>query len=121
MSQISIEKMTSVAHEYRLEDIARWSKQDERLDLPSMDFMAISKAILKARVFLPLHSFIDQVLQFFDIVLFQLTPNSYHIMMAFFITFSEARMVEPSLGHFAYIFGIKVVVKACGVLVLDQS
>ena len=76
-----------------------------------MGFMAISKAILKVGVFLPLHPFIDQVLQFFDIVLFQLTLNSYHIIVAFFIAFSEVCGVEPSLEHFAYIFGIKVVAK----------
>ena len=76
--------------------------------------MAISEAILKAGVFLPLHPFIDQVLQFFDIVSFQLSPNSYLVIVAFFITFLEACEVEPSLGHFTHIFGIKVIAKHAG-------
>ena len=87
VSRISIEKMVFVAHEYRLRGLARWPKPDERLHLPPISFMTISKTILKAGVFLPLHPFIDQVLQFFDIVSFQLTPNSYRIIMAFYIAF----------------------------------
>ena len=35
-------------------------------------------------------------------------------MVAFFISFSMACGVEPSLGHFAYIFGIKVMAKHVG-------
>ena len=50
-----------------------WATGDEKLHLPHSGYMAISKAILKTRVFLPLHSFIDQVLEFFNIVL--LLPN----------------------------------------------
>ena len=77
-----------MAREYKIEGLARWPKPNERLHLPPVGFMAISEAILKAGVFLPLYQFIDQVLQFFDIVPFQLTSNSYHIIVAFFITFS---------------------------------
>ena len=111
MSRISIENMAFVAHEYRLGGLACWPKSDERLHLPPLGFMAISEVILKARFFLPLHPFIDQVLQFFDIVPFQLTLNSYCIIVAFFVAFSEACGVEPLLGHFAYIFRIKVIAK----------
>ena len=118
MSRISIEKMDSVAREYKLGGLARWPKPDERPHLPPVGFMAISEAILKVGVFLPLHPFIDQVLKLFDIAPFQLTSNSYRIMVSFFITFSEAYRVEPSLGHFAYIFGIKTVAKYAGFLYL---
>ena len=76
--------------------------------------MALSEAILKAGVFLPLHPFIDQVLQFFDIIPFQLTLNSYCIIATFFITFLEACGVEPSIGHFDYVFGIKAFAKNAG-------
>ena len=84
---------------------------DEGPHLPPISFMALSEAILKAGVLLPLHPFIDQVLQFFDIVPFQLTPNSYCIIMVFFISFSKACGIEPSIGHFAYVFRIKAIMK----------
>ena len=100
-----------MAREYRLGDLVRWPKSDERSHLPPVSFMAISEEILKAGLFLFLHLFVDQVFQFIDIVPFQLTPNSYRIIVAFFITFSEACGVEPSIWHFAYVFKIKVVVK----------
>ena len=114
VSQISIEKMAAVAREYKLGGLARWPKSDEKLHLPLIGFMAISEAILKVGVFLPLHPFIDQVLQFFDIVPFQVTPNSYRIIVAFVIAFFEACGVKPSLGHFTYIFGIKATAKHAG-------
>ena len=85
MSQIYIEKMASMAREYRLGGLAHWPKLDEKPHLPYVGFMAISKAISKVGVFLPLYPFIDQVLQFFDIVPFQLTLNFYRIIVAFFI------------------------------------
>ena len=73
--------------------------------------MAISEAILKTKVFLPLHSFIDQVLEFFDIVPFQLFPNFYHLIVTFYIAFSELYKTAPSIGHFAFIFGLKALAK----------
>ena len=75
--------------------------------------MAFSEAILKAGVFLPLYPFINEVLWFFDVVPFQLTPNSYRIIVTFYIAFTEAGF-EPSISHFAYMFGIKAVVKHAG-------
>ena len=103
--------MSSVARKYRSGDLARWPKSDERLHLPPIGFMAISEMTLKAGVFLPLHPFIDQALQFFDIVPFQLTPKSHCIIMAFFIAFLKMCRVKPSLEHFASIYGIKFVAK----------
>ena len=76
--------------------------------------MAISEAILKTRVFLPLHPFIDQVLEFFAIVPFQLSPNSYHLIVAFYISFLEIYKTAPTVGHFSFIFWLKVLAKHHG-------
>ena len=54
---------------------------------PPPGYMAISEEILKTGVFLPLHPFIDQVLDFFDIVSFQLSQNSYCLIVAIYIAF----------------------------------
>ena len=85
--------------------------KDERLHLLSPRYIAISEAILKSGVFLPLHSFIDQVLEFFDIVPFQLSPNSYRLIVAFYIALSELCETAPSIGHFAFIFRLKTLAK----------
>ena len=76
--------------------------------------MAISEAILKNGVFFPLYPFIGQVLEFFDIVPFQLSPNSYRLIVAFYIAFLELCKTAPSVGHFAFIFGLKALAKHPG-------
>ena len=110
MSRISIEKLASVACEYKLGDLARWPKSDERPYLPPTSFMALSEAI-KAGVFLPLHPFIDEVQQFFNMVLFWLTPNFYRIIVTFCIAFMEACRFEPLVDHFAYMFRVKAITR----------
>ena len=70
--------------------------------------------ILKIGVFLPLRPFIDQVLEFFNIVLFQLSTKSYCLIVAFYIAFSELCKTAPSVGHFAFIFRLKALVKHPG-------
>ena len=37
----------------------------------------------------------------------QFTPNSFHIIVAFFIAFMEVGIDEPKVDEFAYIYGIK--------------
>ena len=112
--RISIGKLKPIAREYKLGEIAHWPSPNERPHLPSISYMAFSEAILKAGVSLPLHSFIGEVLRFFDVVPFQLNPNSYSIMVTFYIAFTEACRFKPSIGHFAYVFGIKAVTKYAG-------
>ena len=76
--------------------------------------MTFSEAILKTGVYLLLHRFIVQVLNYFDIVPFQLPPNSHHLIMAFYIVFSEYYGVAPSVVHFVYIFRLKALAKHVG-------
>ena len=73
--------------------------------------MTFSKAILKTGVFLPLHPFIVQVLDYFDIVPFQLPPNSHRLIIVFCIIFSKHCGVTPSVVHFAFIYGLKALAK----------
>ena len=73
--------------------------------------MAINEAILKIGVFLPVHFFIDQVLEFFDIVPFQLFLNSYRLIVVFYIAFSELCETALLVGHFTFIFRLKALAK----------
>ena len=76
--------------------------------------MAISEAILKIGVFLPFHPFIEQVHEFFDIVSFQLSLNSYSLIVVFYIAFSELCKIVPTIGHFALIFELKALQSILG-------
>ena len=73
--------------------------------------MTFSETILKMRVFIPLHPFIVQVLDYFDIVPFQLPPNSHRLIVTFYIAFSEYCGVTSSVVYFAYIYEIKALAK----------
>ena len=106
--------MGQISHKYRLRYLPSWVAEDERPHLPPLGYMAISETILKIKVFLPFHPFIEQVLEFFDIVLFQLSPNSYRLIMAFYISFLELCKTAPTVGHFAFIFWLKALAKHPG-------
>ena len=60
---------------------------------------------------LPLHPFLVEIIQYFNIASFQFTPKSFHIMVAFHIAFMEAGIGEPSVVEFAYVYGIKALAK----------
>ena len=73
--------------------------------------MSFSKAILKTGVYIPLHHFVIQVLDYFDIVPFQLPPNSHRLIVAFYIVFSEYYGVTPLLVYIAFIYEFKALAK----------
>ena len=87
---------------------------NERSHHPTRGYMTFSEAILKTGVFLSLHPFIDQVLDHFDIVPFQLPPNSRHLIVVFYITFSEFYGVAPLIVHFVFIYRLKAFAKHVG-------
>ena len=68
--RLSAKKLRFISREYRLGHLPSWATGDERPHPSLPCYMAISEAILKTGVFLPFHSFIEQVLKFFDIVPF---------------------------------------------------
>ena len=86
---ISTKKLRFISHEYRLGHLARWTAGNERSYLPPCGYMTFSETILKTGVFLPLHPFIAQVLDYFDIVPFQLPPNSIALLWRF-TSFSQS-------------------------------
>ena len=68
-----------------------------------------------------LHRFVIEVFDYFNLVLFQITPNSICIMVAFYIAFKDANIVEPSAVEFAYIYCIKALrMKASGIPISEE-
>ena len=107
-------KLKDISHQYRLrEEIRQPSPTDKPYLLP-LSFMAFSEAIVRGGAFLPLHPFVEVILQYFNVALFQFTLNSFHIIVAFFIAFMEVCLIEPTVNEFAYIFGIKTLAKHKG-------
>ena len=104
ISRLSNNKLRFISREYRLVHSARWAAQNERLYLPPRGYMTFSEVILKTGVFLPLHPFIVQVLDYFDIIPFQFPPNSHRLIVAVYIIFSECYSVALSVIHFVFIY-----------------
>ena len=77
-------------------------------------YLVFPEEIFKMRVFLPLHPFVVQVLDYFDIIPFQLPPNSHCLIVAFYIISSEYCSFMPSVVHFEFIYGLKALAKHTG-------
>ena len=114
VSQISMKKLKLIACQYRLREEIHQPSPTDRPHLPPPGFMAFSEAIMRGGGSLPLHPFIEAVLQYFNVAPCKFTLNSFYIIMAFFIVFTEACLVEPTVNEFAYIFGIKALMKHKG-------
>ena len=104
--------MGFISREYRLGNSARWVAWNGRPHLSPSDYMIFSEAIL---VFRLLHAFIVQVLDYFDIVPFQLPLNSYHLIVTFCIIFSKYCGVALLVVHFAFIYGLNALTKHAGI------
>ena len=72
---------------------------------------AFSEAIMQGDASIPFHPFLVEVLDYFNLVHFQFTPNSICTMVAFYIAFIEANIGESSTVEFAYIYCIKALAK----------
>ena len=86
----------------------------DRPHLSPHGYMAFSEAIIKGGASLPLHPFIEVVLQYLNVAPFQFTPNSFRIIVVFFIAFTEASHITPMVNKFAYVFEIKAFTKHAG-------
>ena len=119
---LSNKKQGFISHEFRLGNSACSAVRNERPHSLPRGYMTFSKAILKTWVFLSLHPFIvlslhpfiAQVLDYFDIVPFQLPSNSHLLIVTFYFVFSKYYGVAPSVVHFAYIYGLKALAKHVG-------
>ena len=63
---------------------------------------------------LPLNPFIVEVLEYFNVAHFQVTPNSFRTMVEFYMAFMEADIGKPSTMEFAYVYYIKALAKNKG-------
>ena len=111
VSQVAIKRLKYIALQFRLTREVHHPRPDERPHLPPRGLMAFSESILRGGVALPLHSFVEVVLQHFIVATFQFTPNSFRIIVAFFITFMEAGIGKPNVDKFTYVYEIKALAK----------
>ena len=79
----------------------------ERPHNPLDDYMIMSETYPKFEVRFPLHPFFVEVLKYFGVTLFQITPNGWAHMIGLFGLFVEHRMGPPTVTEFAWFYSIK--------------
>ncbi|KAM6559948.1 hypothetical protein CsatA_029187 [Cannabis sativa] len=76
--------------------------------IPTED-VVISIPILRCGVSVPFHPFVAAILRRYDVSPFQLTPNSYRTVLAFYAMYMEYAHRAPSVEEFSYFYDIKSV------------
>uniref|UniRef100_A0A803QBF7 Transposase (putative) gypsy type domain-containing protein n=1 Tax=Cannabis sativa TaxID=3483 RepID=A0A803QBF7_CANSA len=69
--------------------------------------VVVSIPILRCGVILPFHHFVKAILTHYDVSPFQLTPNSYCIILGFYAMYMEYTQGEPTVNDFSYFYDMK--------------
>ncbi|PON76681.1 hypothetical protein PanWU01x14_033670, partial [Parasponia andersonii] len=82
-----------------------WNLTDHTLH--HMDSL-LFKAVLKCGVHLPLHPYIKSIIDYYGVVPFQLTPNTYRYMVGLYILYHKLGLeTTPSPEEFAWFYQVK--------------
>ena len=82
--------------------------------------ITFSEVIMRGGASILLHPFVVEVLDYFNLIPFQLTPNSFRNIMTFYIIFMEIGIREPSTDVFAYVYCIKVLAEHKGLWYMSK-
>ena len=72
----------------------------ERQHIPSVGHVMLSECYLQFGERFPLNPFFIEVLQYFGLTLFQITPNGWAHMIGLFSLFAEKGMGPPTAEEF---------------------
>ena len=79
----------------------------ERVHTPPNGYVTLSKRYLQFEVRFPLNSFFVEVLRYFGLTTFQITPNGWAHMIRLFNLFTEHGMGPPTADEFAWFYSVK--------------
>ena len=104
-SLIILEDCTWISREYGLEVV----KPDDtkRPHTPLVGYVALSEHYLQFRVRFHLNPFFVEVLKYFGLTVFQITPNGWAHMIGLFGLFAEHKMGPPTTEEFAWLYSVK--------------
>ena len=104
---ILVKKLKYLTRQFYLPAFIIKPSPNDRQHIPHPRMAALSEAIIQGGASLPLYLFLVEVLDYFNVVHFQFTPNSIRTMVAFYIAFMEADICEPSAIEFTYVYCMK--------------
>ena len=114
VSHISIKRLKYFARQFYLPTAILKSDRNDRPHIPPPHMATFSKAIIQGEASIPLHPFIVEVLDYFNVAHFQFTPNSICTIVAFYIAFREVDIGKPSTVEFACICCINALARNKG-------
>lgn len=69
--------------------------------------MVLSPKLVALGVGAPLHPYLRQVLEWYDLAPIQLSPNSYKLILALYILYRDLGFDAPSMPEVSYFFSIR--------------
>ena len=102
---LTTEDYVWIARQYGLEVVAPYEL--ERRHTPPDGYVTLSEIHRKFRVQFPLHPFFVEVLEYYGLTVFQITPNGWAHMIELFGLFVEHRMGPPIAAEFAWFYSVK--------------
>ena len=103
-SLIMPEDCTWISLEYGLEVVE--PDDTERPHTPLVGYVALSEHYLRFRVRFPLNPFFVEVLKYFGLTVFQITPNRWVHMIGLFGLFAEHGMGPPTIEEFVWFYSV---------------
>ena len=74
---------------------------------PPTGHVTVSETFLKFRVRFPLHPYFRSILNYYNLIVFQVTPNGWAHMIGFFAFFVERKMEPPTPEEFPWFYNLK--------------
>jgi hypothetical protein len=107
-STLTLRTVYKYIREFGLPDgHVEWAAPSQRANLPGEGYSAWSRFNIRAGVTLPLHPYFWAVVDYFDICLFQITPNGYRVLSTLYILYHFKRWGVPSPHEINYLFDLK--------------
>ncbi|PON52242.1 hypothetical protein PanWU01x14_210840 [Parasponia andersonii] len=100
-------KLKKIASSYKIAIPLRLPMEFNRPHTPPRGLASFSEAVLKCGVHLPLHPYIKSIIDYYGVVPFQLTPNTYRYMVGLYILYYKLGLETPSPEEFAWFYQVK--------------
>ncbi|PON72087.1 hypothetical protein PanWU01x14_069290, partial [Parasponia andersonii] len=100
-------KLSEIASSYKIAIPLRLPMEFNRPHTPPRGLTSFSEVVLKCGVHLPLHPYIKSIIDYYEVVPFQLTPNTYRYMVGLYILYHKLGLETPSPEEFAWFYQVK--------------
>lgn len=106
-TSISTNKLEKIIRVYNINTLLRIPTEFNRPHTPPRGTASFSEAVLRCGVHLPLHPYIKSIVDYYGVVPYQLTPNTYRYMVGLYILYHKLSLGNPTPEEFAWFYQVK--------------